>query len=264
MLPILQIGPLALPTPQLILLAGFWLGFDLTERQAARYSVKSSTINNLILIMLIAGLIGARLAYAAQAPSIFLSNPLNLLAVSPQMFDVNGGLLTAAAAGLAYVLLRRLALVPTLDALVTLLSVMAVSLGLAHLASGDAFGAPARLPWSIPLWGELRHPSQAYETLAGLIIAILAWPGGRFSHPSETGRHGFRFWSFLALSAGTRLFLETFRGDSTLVAGFREAQVIAWLVLAASLWGLRQAMRNQPPGKPADTQQNTEAEEKAS
>lgn len=261
MLPILHIGPLALPAPQLILLAGFWLGLDLTEKQAERYGLKASILYNLVLIMLIAGLIGARLVYAAQSPGAFLSNPLNLLALSPQMFDSAGGLVVAVIAGLAYIFLRRQPLQPVLDGLVTLLAVLAITLGLSHLASGDAFGTPAHLPWSITLWGDQRHPSQVYETLAGLMIAILVWPGGRFSYPSETGQPGFRFWSFLALSAGARLFLETFRGDSTLIAGFRAAQVIAWLVLSASLWGLGRTLRSQPL-KPAEEQGNIEAEEK--
>jgi prolipoprotein diacylglyceryltransferase len=47
------------------------------------------------------------------------------------------------------------------------------------------------------------------------------------------------FLSFVASSALARLFLEAFRGDSLLLAGgLRAAQVEAWIILAASLYGL--------------------------
>jgi len=48
--------------------------------------------------------------------------------------------------------------------------------------------------------------------------------------------NGQRFLTFLTLSAGARLFLEAYRGDSVLWGGFRSAQVIAWLILAICLW----------------------------
>jgi hypothetical protein len=42
---------------------------------------------------------------------------------------------------------------------------------------------------------------------------------------------------FAALTAGARLFLEAFRGDSTLIfGGIRFAQLIAWIVLALALF----------------------------
>ena len=220
MLPILNIGPLALPTPELLLLAGFWLGLELTEKHAHRFRADARLIYNLVLVSILAGLVGARLAYAARSPAAFAETPLNLLAPRPEMLDPTGGWVAAILAALIYGKIKRMSLWPTLDALVTLLSVLAVTLGLAHFASGDAFGAPSSLPWSIQLWGEQRHPWQVYETLAALLVAIAVWPGGRIaSYSVQPGREGFRMWAFLALSAGARIFLETFRGDSAPAAG---------------------------------------------
>lgn len=253
MLPILQIGPLALPTPALLLLLGFWIALELTEKQAHLFGTDARQIYNMTLTVVLAGLVGARLAYAASAPTIFLENPLDLLAPRPQMLDAAGGAAVGLLAALVYGWLRKLPLWPTLDAAVTLFSVLAVTLGLMHFASGEAFGAPARLPWSIDLWGELRHPTQVYETLAALAIAAVIWPytawmGGRITRHTRAWP-GFRFWIFLELSAAARLILETFRGDSVLVwNAFRQAQLIAWLVLAISLWqiGARLKQISQP------------------
>jgi prolipoprotein diacylglyceryltransferase len=48
---------------------------------------------------------------------------------------------------------------------------------------------------------------------------------------------GITFLTFAALTAASRLFLEAFRGDSTLIfGGLRVAQVVAWIVLALALF----------------------------
>ncbi len=252
MLPVVQIGPLALPAPQLILLAGFWIGLELTEKQAERFHAASGPIYNMTLVAVLAGLVGARLAYAAQYPSAFLAAPLNLLTPRPQMLNGSGGLVIGLLAALLYGWFKKLPFWPTLDAATTLFSVMGVTLGLAHFASGDAFGAPSHVPWAIELWGELRHPSQVYETLAALLIAAAVWPGSRLARYAS-GRPGLRFWVFPALSAAARLFLETFRGDSIIVLNmFRQAQLIAWLMLAVSLWQIgRRIGALEEPHSPA-------------
>lgn len=77
-----------------------------------------------------------------------------------------------------------------------------MSLAVAHLFSGSAFGASARLPWSIYLWNEHRHPTQVYE-----IVAVL---------------------------------LEGQRGDSMRIAGgFRAGLVEALFVLGICIWLMR-------------------------
>lgn len=236
MLPILQIGPLALPAPTLLLMIGLLVGLEMAERQAARFGVQADDIYTVTLTAVIAGLVGARLTYAALNLPAFVEYPLNLLAPRPQMFNAAGGLGFALAAALVSVWRRRLGLWVTADAATGLLAVMAVALGLAHLASGDAFGAPARLPWAVYLWGELRHPSQVYETLAAVAIGAVVWPW-RWLAAQSGARPGLRFWLFAGLSAAARLALETFRGDSVILWNtFRAAQLVAWLALAICLW----------------------------
>jgi prolipoprotein diacylglyceryltransferase len=251
MLPIIHLGPLALPVPELVLLLGFWLGLELSERQAHHFRTAAAEVYNLALAGVAAGLAGARLVYAARFPAAFLANPLNLLALRPEMLDPLGGWVVAALAVVVTIKIRRLTFWSSLDALTTLLAVLAIMLGVAQLASGEAFGRPTHAPWAIELWGELRHPSQVYAILAALLTAAAVWPGSRIAGLSDQpGRAGLRFWAFLGLSAAARVFLETFRGDSLLLLGsFRQAQVTAWVVLALSLW---QAGRRLNLELPAD------------
>lgn len=249
MLPVLQIGPLALPLPGLLILAGIWLGLSLAEVNAHRWGVKSSDLYNLSYLSLISGLLGARLGMALRFPEAFQANPASLISLNPDLLDLTAGILTAILVGLVFGQRKRLAFWATLDALTPALAVLMTAIGLSHLAAGSAFGAPSDLPWAIELWGAARHPSQVYESLAAGMILLLAWPGRNWLASPTPGVYFLRFAS---LSAAARLFLEAFRGDSQLIlGGLRSAQVAAWLVLAGCLAALYYLRK-----KPAETEQS--------
>ncbi len=238
MFPIVQIGPLAIAVPGLALLAGVWVALSLAEKEAARLHLDADAIYRLAFGGLVAGLIGARLAYVARYLGVYASDPLGVFSLNAAtLAPVEGAVIGLAFAGL-YGARRRLPPRPTLDSLAPAVAAMGVAIAVAHAASGDAFGAPAQLPWSVYLWGEYRHPSQIYELIAALGVLGLGWRlRARCLFP------GFSFLLVVALSAAARLFLEAFRGDSLLIAGgWRAAQVEGLLVLAACLgmmgyWG---------------------------
>ncbi|MBI5291349.1 MAG: prolipoprotein diacylglyceryl transferase [Chloroflexi bacterium] len=231
MFPILQIGPLAIQVPGLALLIGMWVGLSLAEKEAARLQMDADAVYRVAFVGLIVGLIGARLAYAARYLSSYAADPLSLFALNAATLAPSEGMLVGLAAAVLYGARRKLRLRTTLDALAPAFAVMAVAVALAHLSSGDAFGVAARLPWSIYLWDEYRHPSQVYELIAALGVLGVWW--------RQRGRSSFGGFSFLlviALSAAARVFLEAFRGDSLVIAGgLRAAQVWGIAVLAACL-----------------------------
>lgn len=234
MLPILQVGPLAIQLPGLLLLAGVWVGSTLTEKQANRLRLPAATLGNMIFLGLVAGLISARLWYALRYLSVYLDNPLSLLSLNPTTLAPVEGAFTGVLVSLVYAQRKGLPRWVTLDALTPGLAAFAVALGFSHLASGDAFGAPAQVPWAIELWGARRHPSQVYETLlGGVVLAAVMEARLRASFP------GFLFIGWVALAAGSRLFLEAFRGDSVIVLGtLRLAQLVSLALLLTVMLGL--------------------------
>lgn len=242
MLPVVQIGPLAIQVPGLVLLAGLWIGLSLAERHAKQFGVEPEKIYNLTLVTLAAGALGARLTYALRYPETFRASPWSLVSLNPGLLDPIGGLTIALLAGLVYGQRKKMPLWPTLDAITPALAVMGIAIGLANLASGKGFGAASNLPWAVNLWGESRHPSQIYEILAASLILWIVWPSPR----KDKKPSGLLFLQFLTLSAGTRVFLEAFRGDSTILFNsVRAAQASAWLVLAIGLWGIGRLQRRK-------------------
>ena len=241
MFPILNIGPLAIQVPGLFLLAGVWVALNLVEREAPRHKVSAADISNLILVGLVAGIVGARLWYAARFLSVYLDNPLSLFSLNPSTLATEEGLLTGLLAAFIYGQRKGLRLWPTLDVLAPGLGVFSIALGFSHLASGDAFGAPSTLPWAIDLWGEQRHPSQVYEILVAVLILALLWRiKGWKIFP------GFVFLSWIGMSVLGRMFIEAFRGDSVIIFGaLRSAQVVSLGVLVLVMVGMHLLGRRQ-------------------
>jgi phosphatidylglycerol:prolipoprotein diacylglycerol transferase len=253
MLPFVRIGPVLLQTPGLALLAGLWVAMTLIERESLRLKLNSGAILNMVFYGLVGGIIGARLIYAAQHPSIYLASPLGLLSLSASSLEPIAGLIIGVV--IAFFIGRRqhLPLGLTLDALAPGLAVFMIAIGVANILSGNSYGSPSHLPWAIYLWGEYRHPTQVYETLAAIIIFVI-WK----ITSTESRRPGMSFLQVVALSAGARIFLEAFHGASRILpGGFRVAQVIGLIILAlaiylASKWGKPElASSEREPTAPA-------------
>ncbi len=218
------------PRHFILLVAALWIGLALAERRTQRHGVSKEQLNNLTFYSLIAYIIGGRVLFALNNFSAFLQSPLSIFSPNPDLFDPTSALVTALLVGIIYGGQQKLQLWGTLDAITPLLATLAIGLHISHLAAGTAFGNPTAVPWGIDLWNATRHPTQIYEFLASLLIFGWLWFQKTDSPP------GMHFFTFAALTAASRLFLETFRGDSTLVfGGFRLAQIAAWIVLATAL-----------------------------
>lgn len=242
MFPVLHVGPLSINTSILILLAGLWIALWVGVKQNPTFAHSSSPYETLVLIAILAGIISARLGYAAQHISAFINNPIALITPSPIMLDPPAGILVAFLAGLVYGYRHSLKFWNTLDQLTAPAAVFVSTIHLANLTSGNAYGAPTQLPWCVHLWSECRHPTQVYAFILALGIVIFILYTARYNFPA-----GFQFWVFIGLSALARLIIEPFRGDSVILFGiFRQAQIIAWLVLLISLFQISKRIKPIP------------------
>jgi phosphatidylglycerol:prolipoprotein diacylglycerol transferase len=222
---------LAPPRHMILLLAAVWIGLSLAEKRAERHGISRENINNLIFYSLAAFVIGGRISFVLQNISAFIKSPLGVISINPDLFDPLGAVVAAVIAALVYGQRNRLLFWSTLDALTPFFAVLAIGTGLSHLAAGTAFGKETDLSWGINLWNTARHPTQIYEMLASLLIFGLLW------FKKHDPRPGILFLTYAAWTAGSQLFIQAFRGDSTLILnGLRQEQVSAWAVLALTFF----------------------------
>ena len=241
MAPILQVGPLALQLPGLLMLVGVWLAYLLVEREAKRVGAPVKVISNMLLFALIAGIVGARLGHALRYLDLYLDDPVAFVALSPVTLSIPEGLLAAILVAFVYGNRKQLQFWSTMDVLAPGLALFMVFLGLAHIASGDAFGSPTTVPWGIDLWGAKRHPSQFYETVSALIVFLII-----MLVRTRSPYTGFLFLLFLGLTAASRVILEAWRGDSLIVLGtLRQPQVVGLGVLVLILVAMHYLSREK-------------------
>lgn len=235
MFPTLQLGPLSIATPGLILLIGLWVGLELSERQAHHHKVAPAYLYNLVFWSLIAGLLGARLAFVGRYSQAFIKNPSSIFSLNPGMLDPLAGLVIGICFFLIYTNRSKAPLWNVLDALTPGFVVFYFALSLSQLAQGTAFGLPTSLPWGIRLWGENRHPTQIYSMLA--TAGIFAWLEIQKTWITSK-QAGALFLASISMLAAAHLLISGFRADSSvLLAGIRSEQVIAWVILAFGLRG---------------------------
>lgn len=237
MFPVIQLGPLTLPTYPLALLLAGWIALEVGARAARRLGVDGDHIYNAGLYGLVAGLVAARLAHVAAYWDAYRTQLLEIFGFNMRAFLPWPGVLAGLAVAGWYVQRRRLPLAKMLDAAApgVLAGIAVASLG--ALLAGQAYGAPTGLPWAVNLWGVARHPSQAYEALAALLVAVLA---GRIA--ARGGAPGAAALVALAGYGLSRWLLEPFRAaeaTAVILGGVRAAQVWGLVVAVVALWGVR-------------------------
>jgi prolipoprotein diacylglyceryltransferase len=244
MLPIIQIGPLAIQTAGLILVIGFWLALELSGRQARRAGLDPGVVQNAGLVAVLLGIIAARLAYVAQYWPVFRQNLLGIVSLNPQTLSAPIGIAAGLLAAAAYLRHKKVPLRLLLDSIAPGATLLLAALSLANLARGTAFGTQTSLPWAIAMWDALRHPIQLYEFVASLVIlALLLTIVRRPPAP------GLRFLLFVALYAAMRLLIDPLRATGHILpGGFRTAQVLG-LTAALSAMALMRAWSRPPQGE---------------
>lgn len=231
------------PRHLILLVAALWVGLALAEKRAERHGVSKESLNNIVYYSILGYILSGRILYALVNFPAFAQSPLSLFSLNLDLFDPTAGFFVAIFVGFIYGGRMKLPLWPMLDALTPLFATFAIGLSLSHLAAGTAFGSPTNLPWGVDLWNATRHPTQIYELIASLLVFGLIWFRKTDSRP------GISFLTLAAFTAASRLFLEAFRGDSTLIFGeLRLAQIGAWIVLALALFASESIRQKEGSG----------------
>ena len=232
MLPVLQIGPLAIQTyPLLVVLAG-WAALAVGARAARLLQFDGDHVYNAGLYGFVGGVIAARLAHVVRFWPAYRSQPLEIFGFNTTAFLLWPGVVAAVAVAGWYIYRRRLPLRPMLDAFAPGLLVGLAIAAMGALLAGRNAGAATDLPWAIDLWGVRRHPVQIYEIVAG-ILALVAWLRALRAGLSP----GLPFLVAAATYSAGRLVSDAYRANAPLTTGgYHIVQIASLGVLLASLW----------------------------
>jgi len=201
-------------------------------KRVQREGGSPETVIDLTLVIVLSGIIGARLAYILlYDTSYYLRNPLKIFMLQEGGLAFYGafvfGFLTA-------ILYLRKKGIPVLFFLDMASPAVALGYGIARIGcflNGCCYGKPTTILWGVVfpcVDGLRRHPTQLYSLLAAvLIFAFLVWK-------TQKGVcfQGQIFSLFLILYGLSRSVIELFRENNQLVGGASTASLAA-LALAS-------------------------------
>ena len=188
--------------------------------------------------IMIAGIVGARLAYVASDGAYFMAHPELIVRVDQGGLIYYGGFIGAIIAVLIIALRRREPPFALGDFVVTSLPLGHAIGRIGCFLNGCCYGTPTNLPWAVTLEGALRHPVQLYETALNLLVFIFL----RQRYLRGAGRPGHVLAWYLLTYSPIRFLLEFWRGDDRLRwwGGMTVAQDISLVLFFTGvvLWSL--------------------------
>lgn len=186
-------------------------------------------------VLLVLGLVGARLYHVIDRWEFFRQNPEKIIAVWEGGIGIYGGIAGVLVGAVLFAWWNGLPLARWLDT-----GAPALLLGQAigrwgNFFNQELFGPPTSLPWGIPIDPENRplkwadserfQPLFLYESLWNLaMMAVLLFIARRWGHRLRNGDLALLYG--IAYPSG-RLWLEFFRTGNWLVAGVPIAQIIS-------------------------------------
>ncbi len=200
----------------LMMAVAFLAGTGLGLREAKRLGLDEDKVVNVILVVLIASVLGARALYVMEHIPEFRREWGSVIALWQGGLTLYGGIVAGTAAGLMAARRFGLPMWTVADALAPSLALGTVIGRVGCYLNGCCYGRPTRLPWGVVFppdsfagleFGNAPvHPSQLYAGAGGLVLFLILWAmRRRFSVA------GTLFWTFIVLFALMRIPLDMTR-----------------------------------------------------
>ena len=252
-----QLGPFSLRWYGLLIAVAVLLGLLLATRLGKQRGIDPALIADLLPILVLAAVIGARLYYVTFEWRQYQLNWLDALAIWRGGIAIHGALIGGTLAVILYSRWRRIAFWNLLDVLLP-----SVALGQAigrwgNFFNSEAFGLPTDLPWKLTIPYANRpvefldqstfHPTFLYESLWNLgvlaLLLVLFERGVRGRINLPVGAISCLY--LVAYSCG-RFWIEGLRIDPLCLmgtppycdGGLRMAQLVSLALIALGAFGL--------------------------
>jgi phosphatidylglycerol:prolipoprotein diacylglycerol transferase len=254
---VFQLGPFALRWYGLLIALAVLAGLALATRLGNARGIEPALIADLLPLLVLGAVIGARIYYVALEWRQYAANPIEALAIWRGGIAIHGALIGGVLTTILYCRWRRQPFWPLLDVLVP-----AVALGQAigrwgNFFNSEAFGVPTDLPWKLRIPAANRppefleqlyfHPTFLYESLwnVGVCVLLLVLfrqaSRGRIQLPA-----GALSCVYLMAYSSGRVWIEGLRIDPLCLfaeppfceGGLRMAQLVSLLLIALGGLGL--------------------------
>jgi len=246
---LVQLGPVTIRYYGLMYVIAITLGLFILSREVKRKKlmcgasgklVSSDDLLDLLLWMVPAAIIGARIYYVAFQWGYYGSHPLDIVKIWQGGLAIHGGVLGGTLAVYLFSRRKQIRFWALTDA-ISLTLILGQAIGrIGNLMNGDAYGIPTTLPWGIHFPpnspagmaypGQATHPSMIYEMILNLLIFSVLWRLRKRGY-----KDGFLASLYFILYSIDRSIVSFTRGDSLWLGSIRAAHVISAILVASFL-----------------------------
>ena len=229
---ICKFGPFVVYSYGLLLVVAFAIATLLLIRQGKAQGLNPELISNLSFIILISGILGARIFYVVLNLDYFLNHPLEIVMFSRGGLVWFGGLILGGLSGIVYLKYKGQEIYKIFDLAIPYV-VLAHGIGrIGCFLNGCCFGKEnLQFGLNVASLGVTLIPTQLYSSLALLGIFMILRIRQRRGYS-----RGEIFYLYLFLYCLWRFFIEFFRGDSKIfIYHLTVFQIISIILFILSL-----------------------------
>jgi phosphatidylglycerol:prolipoprotein diacylglycerol transferase len=219
-----KLGPVTVYSYGVMVALGFAVATACVYARAPKFNIDRNHIVDLMIIMLVSGLFGARLFYVIQNTGYYRANPYEILNLSKGGLVWYGAFFAGFISSVLYMKLRRMDAWLALDLAAPYIALAQAIGRIGCFLNGCCYGISASC-------GGAYVPTQLYSAaaLALLFVILRIWQGHRHFK-------GEIFLGYCALYSAKRFLMEFLRGDNPRAYfGFTISQVISCALFALSL-----------------------------
>ena len=207
---IVQLGPLALRWYGLLFALGFVVGFYITRRMFEREGRDPNVVDTLMLYLVIATLVGARLGQVLfYEPRYYFAHPGEIVQIWKGGLASHGGFAAVLLAVAIFCRRHRVRFLWLMDRLTVPVMCAAGCIRIGNFFNSEIIGRPTRLPWAV-VFARVdaipRHPAQLYEAAGYFATSAILYVSYRAAnrHPRE----GRLLGGAMVLGFGWRFLME--------------------------------------------------------
>lgn len=211
-----SLGPFDVRWYGLFMALSILIGFYYFRRDGMRLGHDEDFLYNLVFIMVLGGVIGARLIYVATNWDVYSVAPMNIFRIDQGGLSFHGAMLGGALPGWLYVRSKGKRVAQLFDLVIPGIAVGIMLVRIGNLFNGEVLGRTTEL-------GIDRHPAQIYASLLGLALLVIHNVIARRRPPE-----GYLTWSFI-------FYYSLFRG---LIEETIRENPLYWNVYLNETWGI--------------------------
>ncbi|WP_028951384.1 prolipoprotein diacylglyceryl transferase [Synechococcus sp. CC9616] len=254
---LIQLGPFTLRWYGLLIAAAVLIGLNLSSRLARSRDLDNGLISDLLPLLVLASVLGARAYYVAFEWRNYSDNWIKALAIWEGGIAIHGALIAGTLTLILFCRWRRQSFWDLLDVLVPSLALGQAIGRWGNFFNSEAFGVPTDLPWKLFIPYQNRpvvyadaqffHPTFLYESIWNLVLFLLLivlfrrGEQGKMTLPS-----GALACTYLLGYSLGRIWIEGLRIDPLCLGalppacegGLRIAQLVSGLLMLAGAAGL--------------------------